>query len=61
MNKETPILSADFEKSTSFSIYEGDKFVKYAKEYKFTNYNKNLKFVIYEDINMDSMFKGVKT
>ena len=61
MNKATTILSADFEKSTSFSIYEGDKFVKYAKEYKFTNYNKNLKFVIYEDINMDSMFKGVKT
>ena len=61
MNKATTILSADFDKSTSFSIYEGDKFVKYAKEYNFGDKNKNLKFVIYEDINMDSMFKGVKT
>ena len=61
-DKPIIILSPNFVKTSSFSIYIDDKYVKFTKEYTFPkkNPNQNVKFLIYEDISLETMFKGVK-
>lgn len=58
----TVILSSDFVKKSKFSIYVDKEHVKYTKEYTFKgkDWQKNVTYKIYEEIDMDSMFKGVK-
>ena len=59
-SENTQIFSTDFIKSSKFDIYIDELPVKYAKEYKFTNLGiHNIKIVLYEDLNMDNMFKGI--
>ena len=54
------ILSDEFIKQSSFSIYINDKFVKYTKTYTFEGASEyEVKYYIYEDINMKNMFKNV--
>jgi surface protein len=58
----TTILSSEFEDDSSFSIYIDEQFVKFTKKYTFKerSTNQKVKFVIFDEINMNKMFKGVK-
>ena len=59
--KEADILSNDFSKDSSFSIYINNQYVPYTKKYEFSKTTNNeVKYYIYEEINMKNMFKGVK-
>ena len=62
IQRPTMILSPNYLKSSSFSIYIDDKFIKYSKEYTFErrSLNQLVSFKIYENINLDNMFKGVQ-
>ena len=60
-NKNTQIFSKDFNKSSNFNIYIDEMPINYTKEYDFTNFGiHNLKIELYEDLNMDNMFKDIK-
>lgn len=57
----TIILSPNFVKSSKLNIYVKDQYINYAKEYKFPDKasGENVKILIFEEINMNSMFKAV--
>ena len=57
----TIILSPNFVKSTKLNIYVMGQYTNYTKEYKFPNKTsgENVKILIFEEINMNSMFKAV--
>ena len=61
--KKILILGNEFEKKSDFSIFiNGKKLKQYQKEYIFDNLGDNrIKFELYEDLNMDFMFKDIKT
>lgn len=57
----TQLISENYNKDSAFSIYINDKFVVYSKKYTFKSRdNQKVKFVVYEEINMNKMFKDVK-
>ena len=56
----TNILSSDFNGGSSLSIYIDDKFVNFTKQYIFNSTNQKVRFIIFDEINMNKMFKGVK-
>ena len=57
---ETGILSKDFIKLSNFDIEIDGEIIKYSKSFKFSNVGlQKVKFLLYEDINMDKMFKDV--
>ena len=61
-SSNTIILSNYFTKSTDFDIEIDGKIIKFSKEYKFQNLNKQkVKYILYKNINMDYMFKDIKT
>ena len=56
------ILGAEFTKTTDFDISIDDKIISYSKAIKFNSIGKkNVKFIIYEDLKMDNMFKDVSS
>ena len=59
----TLILGKEFEKKSDFSmVVDGKKLDKYTKEYSFDKYGEHqIKFQLYEDLNMDFMFKDIKS
>ena len=60
-NEITQIFSKDFIKSSNFKVYIDELPVEYKKEYEFTKLGiHNIKIELYEDLNMDSMFKGIE-
>ena len=60
-NEITQIFSKDFIKSSNFKVYIDELPVEYKKEYEFTKLGiHNIKIELYEDLNIDSMFKGVE-
>ena len=60
--KETQILSNDFKKSSAFDIYIGDTRIKFTKTYQFSDPGEHkIKFVLFEDINMDYMFRNISS
>ena len=60
-SKEVPILSETFQKTSDFEIFINKKKVEYTTKYKFEKANTaSVQFVLYEDISMDNMFKGIK-
>ena len=58
-SSETKILSDHFDKKSNFDIYINTTRIKYSKTYKFERGENKVRFVIFEDINMDNMFKGL--
>ena len=57
----TQLISENYYKDSAFSIYINDEFVVYSKKYTFKSRdNQKVKFVVYEEINMNKMFKDVK-
>ena len=60
ISEETSILSETFEKTSNFDIIINNKAVEYTKKYKFEKTGlANIQFVLYEDISLDNMFKGI--
>ena len=56
----TILLGKEFSKNSKFYLYVDDEKIKYTKEYKMNRVGSHqIKFVLYEDINMDYMFKDV--
>ena len=56
----TSILSSYFEKETNFGIEIDGKLIRYEKEHKFEKSGHiPVKFLIYESIKMDFMFKNI--
>ena len=61
INKESIILGNEFNKISNFDIYINGQKIKYSKVYKFHNIGINkVRFDIYEDLEMDYMFKDVQ-
>ena len=61
-SKEIDILGNEYNKQSSFDIYIDDNLSKYSKKYIFkTTGIHEIKIVLYENINMDYMFKDVKS
>ena len=59
-SKNTMLISNEFKKSTNFDIEIDGQKIKYAKDYRFEETGLNsVKFLLYEPINMDFMFKDV--
>ena len=61
-NDSLQLLGDEFEKTSEFDIYYYDRYMKYKKIMWFNNTNIGLNrftFKLYEDINMDYMFKDV--
>ena len=55
------ILSDEFNKNTRFDIVIDKKIIKFSREYKFNETGQHtVKFKLYEDVNMDYMFKGIE-
>ena len=60
INKNTILLGNDFIKTSNFDIFINNEKIKYSKEYKFSSFGINkVKYVLYEEIIMDYMFKEV--
>ena len=60
ISKDTIILSNDFQKISKFEIFIDNKSIQYMKFYLFPQTGENeVKFELYEDISIDSMFKDV--
>ena len=60
INKNTILLGNDFIKTSNFDIFINNEKIKYTKEYKFSSFGINkVKYVLYEEIMMDYMFKEV--
>ena len=54
------LLGNEFSKNSRFSIYIDEKRIKYTKDYKINSYGSHqIKIVLYENLNMDYMFKDV--
>ena len=62
LNKDIFILSNEYQKeNNNFDILINNKKIKDSKIYKFPSNGLNiLKYVLYGDINMDSMFKNIQ-
>ena len=61
-NAETNILGNEFNKLSNFDIYINGKIIKYSKVHKFDKIGANtVEFKLYENINMDNMFKDVSS
>ena len=61
INENTLLLGNEFIKNTNFDIYINDDKIKYSKEYKFSKTGlNNVKYIIYEDLQMDYLFKDVQ-
>ena len=62
INTKIPILGVEFKKESDFSIMIDDKKIEqYTKEYSFKESGDHkIKFYIYEDINMNYMFRNIK-
>ena len=61
INEETNILGEEFNKNLKFDIIIDGKKIKFAKSYKFAEAKEYLvQFALYEDINMDNMFKNIQ-
>ena len=57
----TQILGEDFVKSFDFDIEINDQKIKYSKDYKFPETGQQkVKFLLYDNLNMENMFKGVQ-
>ena len=60
INRDTQLLSDEFNKNSNFDIYINNKRNKYSKKYKFDKTgNHIIQIKLYEGINMDYMFKGI--
>ena len=60
LNKKVPLFGKEFVKSSNFSVYLDSKLIEFSKDYIFYEFGKhNLRIVLYEDLNMDYMFKEV--
>ena len=62
-DSQVQILGIEFNKKSDFSIYIDEiKLDSITKEYKFNDFGEHkIKFELYEDINMEKMFKDVKS
>ena len=59
-SSETRILGNDFSKESKFDIEINGEIIKYSKNYKFPDLGlQKVKFLLYDDINMENMFKDV--
>ena len=57
----TVLLGNDFTKNTEFEIYVDNQRIKYSRDYKFdTIGNHNVQIRLYNEIDMDYMFKDVQ-
>ena len=60
-NIHTQILGEEFNKTSEFDIYLNGKFIKYSKKIKRVNIESaTIEFKLYEDLNMDYMFKDLQ-
>ena len=60
LNRKVPLFGKEFIKSSNFSVYLDSKLIQFSKEYEFKTLGKHdLKILLYEDLNMDYMFKEV--
>ena len=60
-NKNTILLGNDFQKNSDFDIFIDGTKIKYTKEYRFESAgNHNVQIKLYNNINMDYMFKDVQ-
>ena len=60
-NKNTILLGNDFQKNSDFDIFIDGIIIKYTKEYRFDSTgNHNVQIKLYNNINMDYMFKDVQ-
>ena len=61
-NVKTQILGTEFQKKSDFSIYiDKKKMEEISKGYEFSDYGEHeVIFELYEDINMDYMFKDIR-
>ena len=51
-----------YESVEDFNIFINGELIKFTKEYKFNSSGKfNVKYVLYNDISMDYMFKGIES
>ena len=57
--KPTNILSSSFSKTSIIGVYVGNNRIGYTKEYTFKKGENEIRFLLFEDVNMDSMFKGL--
>ena len=54
------LLGKEFEHISELDMYLDNRFIKYSKEYKISTIGEhNIQFILYEDLNMDYMFKDV--
>jgi len=61
-NTVTQLISENYEKNSAFKILIEGKEIKYSKTYKFEKPGKyNVKFDLYQKINMDKMFQNIET
>ena len=59
-SQNTLLLSNEYSKTSDFDIYIDNKRIRYSKEYKFdTTGNHKIQIKLYNNINMDYMFKDV--
>ena len=60
ISKETPLLGDKFEQLSSLEIYINNKKINSTTKYKFEKEGENeVKFEIYEDLNMDYMYQNI--
>ena len=61
IQNEISILNDDYIKSSKFYIFINGQKISFSKKYKFEKVGVNIvTFDIYEDINMDDMFKNIQ-
>ena len=59
---EIPILNEDFQKKSKFNIFINGQLIPFSRQHKFDNLGEQIVvFDIYDDINMDNMFKDIQT
>ena len=57
----TTLLGKEFELNSELDMYLNNKFIIYSKEYKISSLgNHQIKFILYEDLNMNYMFKDIE-
>ena len=61
ISSKTQIISKEYNKASKFDIIIDSIKVEFIKEYQFKERGEHdIKFILYEDINMDYMFKDIK-
>ena len=61
VNEDSIILGNEFNKNSDFDIFINNQKIKFSKEFKFFNMGINkVRFDIYEDLEMDFMFKDIQ-